>query len=679
MAPTKPRKLIATTRTVARVLSSDFGIRNGYEVVDGPPMHTSPSPVPIVQGGTDAAAALKAFFAQQSGDKLSGVRRVAIEGDRRMAFKIGDLVEVQQGGSKMLVLISKLTRRTLFGFELVWASKTMLHDVLSSNEVFATSREVTAPLAMVAHRIDPNSVALRFAWDETRPAFVGLNEWSKQQQQGSASRDKVEYHEGDFVFLQPRDDGPLLDIVQVHRVRNETVIVRYLHRQATSPAAGFKHDRLLHPDAELVRIDRKTFAPVSKCNVSLLSSNASSWTTDASEFFVTEKGASLLRPECGPCTENHRKERRDLRTRPLLTAMEIMCGAGGLSLGLDVSGACNTKFAIDADADSIKTFRTHHPDAKAYWCDAGDALRRATAGKRSSEGLPFPQRGEVDVIAAGPPCQGFSRQNRAAPREAAHEDSRNLLVCTVLGWVEHLQPKYLILENVEGFTASKLGGREQGMIKLVMKCLLDLGYATTCGFVQSGAFGCPQSRGRFILLAARKDVVLPQLPQPTHQFLGKKAYSFSWTDAEGRQHTAQRARSVAMLPAITVSDAIDDLPVFDWKDPHQVYAGPDQIEIDREQCGIRQVEVVGGRAAGFEKIRYTTQPHNSFQERMRVFGSQVARSVTQHQTPGFMPLAVERVVNVALRPRATYDSWSEPHIDKPALLGRSHVSCFLSA
>lgn len=262
-----------------------------------------------------------------------------------------------------------------------------------------------------------------------------------------------------------------------------------------------------------------------------------------------------------------------------------------------------------------------------------------------------------------------------ANREAAHEDPRNLLVCTVLGWVEHLQPRYFILENVEGFTLSKLGGHGQGMVKMVMKSLLDLGYAATCGFVQSGSFGCPQSRGRFILLAARADFALPRLPKPTHHFLGRQAACFSWSSGNSESHSATRSSAnAAVLPSVTVSDAISDLPVFDWKDPHRVYAGPDRIELERERQGIEQVEVTLGRATGSAKAQYLVRPLNSFQERMRVFADQVARSVSQHQTPGFNELAVERVVNVALRPGANHHSWSEPDTGKPILFRRFQVS-----
>ena len=87
-----------------------------------------------------------------------------------------------------------------------------------------------------------------------------------------------------------------------------------------------------------------------------------------------------------------------------------------------------------------------------------------------------------------------------------------------------------MLENVENFAVKRLGGHEQGMVKFVMESLMSLGCGLTCGFVQSGAYGCPQSRGRFLLIAAREGCSLPKLPRATHHFLGKAATRLAWKD-----------------------------------------------------------------------------------------------------------------------------------------------------
>ncbi len=126
-------------------------------------------------------------------------------------------------------------------------------------------------------------------------------------------------------------------------------------------------------------------------------------------------------------------------------------------------------------------------------------------------------------------------------------------------------------------------------------------------------------------------------------------------------------------------DAIDDLPEFDWKDPHIGYDGPDQIELDRERRGVPQLEVVPGTATGFAAAAFRSMPSNSYQERMRVIAGRMVRSVAQHQTSGFVDATVERVVNVALRPGADYDSWSQPEVNKPGLLEPLHVSVTLDS
>lgn len=669
------RKLIKTTRSVAAVLSSDFGIRSGYEIVDHSPTQFRPSSLrSTIVGSTTEAIALRCFFEQQTHeDRGKCVRVRPVSNPPLSTVRVGDIVEARYVSSQRYFLVLSLSLRTIWGAEVVLNTNTMLHNVAAENEVFLTQIKITISASIITRRIDPNSVVLRYAWDESRPAFVGLNEWAARSTNSEAEKPVV-YHEGDFVLLTPQDDGPLLDIAQVHRIRKMEVYVRHLRRQSPR-AAEFKHDRLLIPAGELIRIERASFNPVAICHVSLLTASASSWSADTTEFFVPEEKSHLLRSNCIQCLNTHRKERQKRQGTPPLTALELMCGAGGLSIGLDLSGACETKFALDADADSVKTFHTHHPMAKVYCGDAGDALQLAVSGQHPAEGTLFPQRGEVDLIAAGPPCQGFSRKNQMASREAAERDPRNLLVCTVLGWVDHLRPKYLILENVEGFTAAKLGGHDQGVVKLVIKSLLQLGYGVTFGYAQAGAFGCPQSRKRFVLIAAREGLTLPSLPRPTHDFLGKAVVRFYWSDGDGTSHATESSGvPTAVLPAVTVMDAINDLPMFDWKDPHLIYAGPDAIELERQEQGICQLEVVNGEPTGFAHVAYRHGPQNSYQERMRVLEGQMTRCVTQHQTSDYAGHVVERVVNVDLEPGANYDSWSQPSVNKPALLNRSQVS-----
>ncbi|KAJ1575926.1 hypothetical protein NDA11_003034 [Ustilago hordei] len=664
---TSQRRLVQTTRIVATVLSKDFGIRNGYEVVDRGHGRQDVF-TPTLTRSNEASSALEAFFEQQNNHNLGPhLRKVQCLNSSKPDIKIGDIVEVDSSTStKTMCLILSRHGAVLHGAIVVTGAQTILHDVLPSDELFLTGSTLTFFASAVVAAIDPKSVSLRYAWDEKRPAFYSLNGWAGQNDTPADQR--LVFHEGDFVVLPPSGLEVVNAVVQVQRRRNTFVIVRRLDRKKPD-ITGFKHDRLLVPREEFERIDLEIFKPIGICHVSLLQGHSSSFAAEPTDFFVAQEDAKLLRPECGLCMLANREDRRKRRDLEPLSAMETMCGAGGLSLGLDLSGACETKFAIDMDEDSIRTFKAHHPSATVFCGDAGDALRRAMLGLRSQEGLRFPCPGEIDMISAGPPCQGFSRKNRHAHREAAEKDSRNLLVCSVLGWVDYLRPKYFVMENVEGFTMSRLGGREQGMVKLVMRCLMKMGYAVTCGYAQSGAFGCPQSRKRFLLLASKDEVTLPNLPQPTHEFLGRPAHTFLWEDGSETTYNSASTLVGATLPAVTASDAISDLPVFDWKDPHVTYLGSDAIEVQRALQGIPQLVVKQGRPTGPEETSYRSQPLNSYQERMRVLAGETACSLTQHQTPGYHALAVERVVNVALYPGANFESWSEPGVKKPALLG----------
>ena len=67
-------------------------------------------------------------------------------------------------------------------------------------------------------------------------------------------------------------------------------------------------------------------------------------------------------------------------------------------------------------------------------------------------------------------------------------------------------PKYIVFENVKEVT------KYQESIDLISS-LVNIGYQINFGILQAGHFGLPQSRRRFILLAARKEYTLPELPE----------------------------------------------------------------------------------------------------------------------------------------------------------------------
>lgn len=170
--------LIKTTRNVATVLSKGFNIRSGYEVVNPGLRNRSLSFKPSILGDIEAANALKIF--QQQGGQEPGrqLRRIQVSRTLKGNIKAGDVVEVSTAvlSSKATVLVISRVDSVLEGAVLVTGAKTILHDVAASNELFLTKDTITMFSNAVTAKVEPSSVVLRHAWDETRPAFIGLHE-----------------------------------------------------------------------------------------------------------------------------------------------------------------------------------------------------------------------------------------------------------------------------------------------------------------------------------------------------------------------------------------------------------------------------------------------------------------------------------------------------------------------
>jgi len=180
-------------------------------------------------------------------------------------------------------------------------------------------------------------------------------------------------------------------------------------------------------------------------------------------------------------------------------AIDCFAGAGGLSLGLQRAGF-EVRAAFDFDEAAVETYRRNLGDhielADVRTVHGEDLLARA--------GL---RRGELALLAGGPPCQGFSVQRRGAD-----EDVRNDLVLEFGRLVLETQPKYVLMENV-----AALRGRRGSAVLKKISSLLSESYRLVVETLNAADFGVPQNRRRAILIAERLDIPPTfQWPQPTH-------------------------------------------------------------------------------------------------------------------------------------------------------------------
>ncbi|MFB9136364.1 DNA cytosine methyltransferase [Vibrio olivae] len=231
------------------------------------------------------------------------------------------------------------------------------------------------------------------------------------------------------------------------------------------------------------------------------------------------------------------------------TYIDLFSGCGGLSLGLGNAG-WKGLFAVEKDPMAFSTFKHNLIDGKYAHFDWPQWLpREATTIQNLLEKYPeqlAALEGNVDLIAGGPPCQGFSLAGR---RNA--KDPRNKLSDEYIKMVEIVSPKYLLLENVRGFNASfkaPEGKKARKPHSMIVKGKLEkLGYKVFTGFLCSADFGVPQKRTRFIMIGVKKELIDDAFLNPFELI------------AENRRDFLI-SKNLPLRP-VKVSDAIGDLHV----------------------------------------------------------------------------------------------------------------------
>lgn len=215
-------------------------------------------------------------------------------------------------------------------------------------------------------------------------------------------------------------------------------------------------------------------------------------------------------------------------------AVDLFCGAGGCSEGL-IQAGFHILFSSDISDMVEVTYRHRHEQlgliqGKNTWFEradirnlTGEDIRRHIANLEIFEGKEIP---DIDLMIGGPSCQGFSRAGR---RDKS--DPRNMLFGEYVRVINEVRPKYIVLENVEGFVDMQFIGykgldlpEEEGPVypdgsvtpDLLTAELYRIGYHTLKPRILNAAdFGVPQRRNRIIFIGYRDDMTAPEYPKPT--------------------------------------------------------------------------------------------------------------------------------------------------------------------
>ena len=215
--------------------------------------------------------------------------------------------------------------------------------------------------------------------------------------------------------------------------------------------------------------------------------------------------------------------------------IDVFAGCGGLTLGLMRAG-WRGLFAVEKDDFAFRTLEANFLQSSAryqfewpQWLPQKILDIRVLIDKYADKlrGL----RGSVDLLAGGPPCQGFSSAGRRKPH-----DPRNQLFRDYVQLVELIQPKVILLENVEGITypfseaeltdkQAKVSpvGEQESYADAVRQALLG-NYHVFTSIIRCSQFGVPQSRPRFILIGfSRAWFAEADMPDPFRQINARKA------------------------------------------------------------------------------------------------------------------------------------------------------------
>jgi DNA (cytosine-5)-methyltransferase 1 len=209
------------------------------------------------------------------------------------------------------------------------------------------------------------------------------------------------------------------------------------------------------------------------------------------------------------------KNRPSRAKQPDRCFIDLFAGCGGLSLGL-VNAGWRGILAIEKNPAAFQTLKSNLlKKSTQHFCWPNWLPKKAHAisyflTKYKDELTEF--TGKIDLVAGGPPCQGFSLAGRRI-----HTDPRNRLMNEYLKFIKAINPRMIFVENVQGFQLpfKKNGhGKERSTpySEIIKEKLEAIGYTVYSDLVDLSLYGVPQSRKRFILIAIKKtDKALSEL------------------------------------------------------------------------------------------------------------------------------------------------------------------------
>jgi DNA (cytosine-5)-methyltransferase 1 len=255
--------------------------------------------------------------------------------------------------------------------------------------------------------------------------------------------------------------------------------------------------------------------------------------------------------------------------------LDLFSGCGGLSLGFHAAG-CEISAAIEMDNHAASSHGMNFHGGNPLHRTARDITITKPSRLTHELNLGHPSLA-FEIIIGGPPCQAFARVGRSKLREVAdhpeafRHDPRARLYIEYLDYVEACAPLAVLMENVPDM----LNHGGHNIAEEVCEVLESRGYICGYTLLNAAFYGVPQMRERMFLIAYRHEIANDiSFPKPTHWidlpsgYEGSRAFALKLLDLVTDDPRATRYRSPpdahpGLLPAVTVAEAISDLPPID--------------------------------------------------------------------------------------------------------------------
>ncbi|WP_022964109.1 DNA cytosine methyltransferase [Halopseudomonas pelagia] len=209
----------------------------------------------------------------------------------------------------------------------------------------------------------------------------------------------------------------------------------------------------------------------------------------------------------------HQKPKTEPEETKVRKLVSLFSGGGGLDLGLEASGF-ETVFATDIDYHSCQTLQNSKEFCKSKGIPflKSASIRQADVTELTSQEVMEAAgvlKGELDLMAGGPPCQAFS----VFGKRRGVNDPRGLLAYEYLRLISDIQPKAFIFENVFGLFTIDGGETFKQLCKKLEAPGKDVNYTLSVFRLNAADYGVPQFRDRIFIVGSRDGKKLSSIPK----------------------------------------------------------------------------------------------------------------------------------------------------------------------